>query len=281
MTQFTISEDTLRRIVREVLEGHPGGRVWEPDEPAVNASAVVDPQEDDSCPVNPDYTPRDKVELGVAIRNMTKNLPDERMADIYKHVRDAIALDKQKAEKDAEMKEKNIKRNPVEEAIRREIRRHLMEMGPGAVYRGMDYYGEMGDEDDDPDRRRYSTMSDVEGAGFKDIAAELGLSVAGAKQLVDKTLGRAKFVGTMDQDELEVMTLVAVRDYINHLKGSGELSDADVQLMLDHPDIVRDLDGFREFLHKYIRGAQRQYKKAGRLDDTGRVAGHGLEIEEV
>lgn len=280
VVRMKISDSLLRALVREVLEGHPGGDVWEPSDDSTKVSAVVDPQEDDTCPVNPDYTPQDKVELGVALRNLVKNLPDEKMPDIYKHVKDAMALDKEKTEKDAEMKDKTIKRNKVEEAIRREIRRHLMEMGPGAAYRGMDYYGEMDPEDDDPDRRRYATMSDVDGAGFKEIAAELGLSVAGAKQLVDKTLSRAKFVGTMDQDELEVMTLVAIKDYINHLQSTGELSPADVQLMMDHPDIVRELDGFREFLHRYVRRARKQYAKAGRLDPTGRVTGHGLEIGE-
>ena len=44
-----------------------------------------------------------------------------------------------------------------------------------------------------------------------------------------------------------------MKDYIEYLKKSGELTSADVQLMQDHPNIVSGLDGFREFLDKYIK----------------------------
>lgn len=97
-------------------------------------------------------------------------------------------------------------------------------------------------------------MTDVGGASFEKIANELGFSVAGAKQAVDKALEKAQFLATqMDEDDREILVLTTMNDYIKYLTKSGELTSADVQLMKDHPDIVRELDGFREFLHNAIR----------------------------
>ena len=48
-----------------------------------------------------------------------------------------------------------------------------------------------------------------------------------------------------------------MKDYINTLKKTGELSAADVKLMQDHPAIVSELDGFREYLAKVIRKARK------------------------
>lgn len=103
------------------------------------------------------------------------------------------------------------------------------------------------------------------GATFEEIANELGFSVAGAKQAVDKALEKLKYVGGMDDTDLDDLVLTAMNDYINMLAKSGELSSADVQLMHDHPDITTDLDGFREFLHNYIR-------KERKIDEPAKVA---------
>jgi hypothetical protein len=116
---------------------------------------------------------------------------------------------------------------------------------------------------DKPKHRAYKStalgsMSDVGGKSFEDIAKELNFSVAGAKQAVDKALEKAKFLAqNISEDDLEIMILSAINDYIKYLTKSGELTAADVQLMKDHPDIVRELDGFREFLHNYIRRARK------------------------
>ena len=101
-------------------------------------------------------------------------------------------------------------------------------------------------------------MSDVGGSSFEDIAKELGFSVAGAKQAVDKALEKAQFLAKgMDDDDREIMILTAMNDYIKMLAKSGELTGSDVQLMKDHPTIVRELDGFREFLHNTVRKARK------------------------
>lgn len=107
--------------------------------------------------------------------------------------------------------------------------------------------------------RKNIMMTDVEGASFDEIAKELGFShPSGAKGAVVKALEKAKFVGElMDQDELEILVLQSMNDYVDMLSGTGELTPADVKLLKDHPDIVRELDGFREYLDKSIRSMKK------------------------
>jgi benzoyl-CoA reductase/2-hydroxyglutaryl-CoA dehydratase subunit BcrC/BadD/HgdB len=100
-------------------------------------------------------------------------------------------------------------------------------------------------------------MADVDGASFEEIATELGFSVAGAKQAVDKALEKAQFIAATDSDEMEIIVLTTMSDYIKMLAKTGELSSADVTLLKDHPAIVRELDGFRDYLHNSIRRARK------------------------
>jgi hypothetical protein len=104
-------------------------------------------------------------------------------------------------------------------------------------------------------RERKNVMqTDVGGASFKQIAQELGYaSESGAKQAAEKAMAKVKFAAGMDPDQLQIVVLTAMSDYIDFLNKSGELTPADVQLMKDHPNIVSELDGFREFLDKYVK----------------------------
>jgi hypothetical protein len=131
---------------------------------------------------------------------------------------------------------------------------------------------DMDDEEVEPEpgtKRTYKStaiggMADVSGTSFQDIAKDLGFSVAGAKQAVDKALLKAQWLSKLEKEapeELEILTLTSMNDYIKFLSKQGTLSSADVQLMKDHPEIVRELDGFREFLDKAIRKA----RKGGKL----------------
>lgn len=128
-----------------------------------------------------------------------------------------------------------------------------------------------------PQRTRKATalgsMADVSGASFEDIAKELGFSIAGAKQAVDKALEKAQFLATgIEEDDREILVLNALNDYVKYLSKSGELTPADVQLMKQHPDIVRELDGFRDFLHNSIRRARKQGQRVmNPLDDDSGV----------
>ena len=115
------------------------------------------------------------------------------------------------------------------------------------------------DQDDDDDdeeshkKRKNQTAASWSGGTFDEIAKELGVSVSGAKRLVTVALAKAQYVGSIDPDELEILTLETMKEYIEYLKSSGELTAADVQLLQDHPALTAELDGFREFLHDAIK----------------------------
>jgi hypothetical protein len=61
----------------------------------------------------------------------------------------------------------------------------------------------------------------------------------------------------LQPEELEIMVLQSMSDYIDILKNAGELDPSEVKTLKDNPGIVRELDGFREFLDKTLRKARK------------------------
>lgn len=224
--QRTISEAELRTIVRELLDIDDRGEVYTPGIEVVNVNATVDPQAPDTDPVNPNFTPQNKVEFQAAVRNLVRNLPPGEMPDLY---------DTLKGKVEEYEEEEEEKMDPTAEAfVRNQVRTLLLS-----------------EEEEQP-----QPMT------FQQIADELGFSVAGAKQAVDKALAKAKFVAPqMENFEMRILMLRAFKDYIRHLQSSGELSQGELQFMIDHPVIVTELDGFREFLHNYIRRKMRAQER--------------------
>ena len=246
------------------------------DSPAA-VSAVVDPAAAVTDPENPNFKPSNRKELQIALLALVDDVSDDLAGDTFDVVLDAI--NKNKDEDDM----KNDKK--VEEAIRLAIRKMLSEAElppvrkiPMGVHGGewmkahekrrkdlektltsmnVDTDAEEMMRADAPvaGRDRKNVMqTDVGGASFKQIAQELGYaSESGAKQAVEKAMTKIQFAASMDPDALQVVVLTAMSDYIDFLNKSGELTSADVQLMKDHPNIVAELDGFREFLDKYIK----------------------------
>lgn len=303
MAQVTVSEEALRELVREALDGgHLGDLTVPEEEEPVNVNPVVDPSAAVTDPINPCFVPQTKPELDVAIGQLTKDVPIDSVPKFYKTLRAVLDAEDHENEEDEQMK-KAAKGGPaqVEEAVRRAVRKMLSEAElppvkkiPMGVH-GSEYMARMQKTRDDlastlgrsrldepaadepeeseeePKRRKaYKStalggMSDVEGASFEEIAKELDFSVAGAKQAVDKALEKARWMAQeIDPDDLEILVLTTMNDYIAMLNKTGELSPADVQLMKDHPDVVRDLEGFREFLSNAIR---RKRKEGQKLED--------------
>lgn len=234
------NRNDVRQYVREMLGID---NVYEP-EGDVNVSSVVDPLSVETVPANPNFTPQDHTQFQVAFQRMIRNVPDEKIPKLYDIIKDAIDEvvdedEEKQRERDTSMK--NNKLN-TETVIRKAIRKMLQETEEPEET--------LGGDPDDPSYGRPAT--------FKEIAEELGFSVAGAKQAVDKALQKAAFLAQqMEEPERDIMTLEAIKDYIYHLQSSGELTPADAQLMADHPGIVSELDGFREFLHKYVKRRMR------------------------
>lgn len=273
------AETAIRSLLRETMMNPSVG--WQStsdisDSPS-NVSAVVDPSAALTDPGNQNFKPANRKELKIAIQNIIDDTSDDFSEDIFVAVKDAI----KDTEEDKDMKDSK----KVEEAIRLAIRKILKEADlppvkkiPMGVHGG-EYMrnlekrkeklrGTMEKWRDDEDaapmvradapaagRERKNVMqTDVGGKSFKEIAAELGYaSESGAKQAAEKALSKAKYLGAMEPEELEITVLMAMKDYVDFLKSSGDLTAADVQLMLDHPDIVSELDGFREFLDKQLK----------------------------
>lgn len=110
-------------------------------------------------------------------------------------------------------------------------------------------------------RQKNQTAIDVDGDNLQAIAKDLGFSVSGAKQAVDKAMLKAQFLASLNDADRDFLVLSAVKEYISTLEDAIDSTDPeaptadDIQLMYDHPEIVATLDDFRYFLHKYIKRA--------------------------
>lgn len=293
MFKKILKETELRMIIKNLFEDKSYGPSM------VNVNPVVDPSAMLTDPNNLNYKPHSKQELQVALNTLISDLSDEEnISNIYDNIKNALEVHDHDKEKKKQMEKKS---KNVEETIRLVIRKMLNEVTiddknnskfplvkkiPAGVH-GAEYlrnyeksksglrntFKGMRDDDDAADMiksnmpaagrdRKNTMMGDVTGSSFKEIAAELGFAAeSGAKQAVDKALQKAQFVGKLDVNTLEILTLKSMNDYINKLSGSGELSAADVQLLKDHPDIVRELNGFREFLSTSLKHAAKQSEK--------------------
>jgi hypothetical protein len=229
------SDKFVRSVVKNLLEKK------ELTSLPVEPNNVVDKLQQLSKPYSR-LIPQDKMELSVALSDIIKRVEDEDVPVVFKTLT-KLTRD------DDDMKKSNV--DPKLEAlIRAEVRKIIKEnLGDEGL----------GDERDYK-RRKFDTAVDVGGDTFADIAKELGFSVAGAKQAVDKAMKKAQWIAQQMTDfepgareEFEIMVLRAMKDYIDLLYSSGEVEPEEYELMLNNPDIVRELDGFREFLSTYIR----------------------------
>lgn len=255
-TKVIVTEAAVRAFVREALDGID----------IVNVSDVVDPSAAVTNPMNPRYRPNSKVELGQALKAVADDIEEDQVPAVYDAVKVAISQDHDQEETGDVKMIKQDASQVDEQKVRAEVIR-LIE----ASARKADLADIVADEDEaDAKVRKANTVADVDGATFQEIATELGFAVSGAKRAVDWALKKAHFVAFMDQDELEILTLTTMSEYIDYLVSSGDVTAADVQLMKDHPEIVRDLDGFREYLDKAIRKVRKATDKE-MSDDEGVV----------
>ena len=284
--KIIVSKQAVKEYIKEVMAAPMPG--WQSTgdmstSPAA-VSAIVDPSAAATDPGNPNFKPKNRVELHTSIDTMINDISDDDAESFYNIIQDTL--------KKAKEEDENMSDKKVEESIRVIIRKLLKEAEiplvkkiPMGVHGGefaqnlekrkTNLRSAMGKWRDDDDaapmvradepvagRERKNVMqTDVGGSSFKEIAAELGYaSESGAKQAAEKALTKIKFVSGMDQDELEILSLEAMSEYIDFLNKTGELTSADVQLMKDHPTITAELDGFREFFNKYVKRAMRDSK---------------------
>lgn len=286
--KVVVTEKSIRKYLNELMSMGWGGERTMSSSP-VDVSPVVDPLAAVTDPSNDKFKPRNRVELKPALSAMLDQISDDCAADIFDAMKDVIE-DKDKNKE----KEEEMKKDKTESVVRAAVRKMLSEAGydpndpkmppvkkiPYGVH-GAEYMrnlekrkgdlrkslekSTLGDDEDETTsseqpvagRTRKNVMqTDVAGASFKDIAEELGFATtSGAKAAVEKAMRKAQAVSGMDPDELQIVTLTAMNDYVEYLRKSGELTTADVKLLKDNPDIVATLDGFREFLDKSLSKA--------------------------
>lgn len=277
--KIIVSREAVKQFIREMMMNPQIG--WQSttdlSSSPSSVSAVVDPSASLTDPSNRNFKPANRRELQISLSTIVDDIPDDATGDFYEKILDMIEKDQEDAEMSSNKK--------VEETIRLAIRKMLSEAElppikkiPMGVHGGewmkahekrrkdlektltsmnVDTDAEEMTRADAPvaGRDRKNVMqTDVGGASFKQIAQELGYaSESGAKQAVEKAMMKIQFAASMDPDQLQIVVLTAMNDYIDFLNKSGELTPADVQLMKDHPNIVSELDGFREFLDKYVK----------------------------
>lgn len=277
-----VTKDAIRQYIREMFESPGIG--WQSTGSTstfpVGISPIVDPSAAVTDPGNPNFKPQNRKELQTAISTMIDDISDDEASEFYDSLKHSV--NDQKEEDEKKMK----RQNTAESIIRNSIRKILAEADlppvkkiPFGVHGG-EYLKRQKKKEDDvrktllrmkddeetaggagdsgapaPGRARKNVMqTDVGGASFDEIAKELGYAgPPGARQAVEKALEKVKFLGAMDPDDLQILTLNAMTDYVDELQSSGELTPADVQLLKDHPNIVGELDGFREYLNSYIK----------------------------
>lgn len=95
------------------------------------------------------------------------------------------------------------------------------------------------------------------GEQLADIAKEMGISPSGVRRLLDTGLSKLGYMSELGPQEAGELVLDAADEYIQMLMKSGELDKDDVNFLYKHIDMVAELDGFREFLHKHIRNSMK------------------------
>lgn len=303
MDKVIVTESELRRAIAEALDSSS----YVPEPKMVKVNDVVDQSAADTDPMNPDYKPQDAVELNVAFKRMTTGMdPDKapKIFDVLKGALDGKDPDPdQRNEKDKEkVAEPSTTKSTTSttgtksgtrsgsghqsEAVIRDHVRLMLSQSPPVTptIESFDSYDQVvnGSEDEEelPDGHIVKAQA-TEDEIFAKIAKELGYSIAGAKQFVDKAQARFRFMSrelpngpnlaknpTEKREEADSMILQAFTDYVNHLETVPENPDApyapdepkaltpdDVRLLRDHPHLALELEGFRQYLEHYIRGS--------------------------
>lgn len=270
MHKVVVSEGALRELIREALSNNqamPLSHLQQAEDEPVKVNDVVDPSAALSNPGNEDFRPNTPAEFQVAVKSLVDDLPSDEIPDIYEKLVKAL--------EDEDEGEKMKKDTKTEAIVRANVRRLVREaISPPVPWRDARHLPGPGTPpmpEEPKAKRKYTKAGDVGGGNLKKIAMNLGMSTSGAKLAVDKALAKAQWVGSMqfgNPEELEVMVLKAVNDYIKLLKSSGELSPAEVMELNKNPEHVTELDGFREFLDKYVKSAMRRNPTGFPLDKS-------------
>lgn len=270
-------ESALRMAVRTLLEDKSLGPAM------INVNPVVDPSAAVTDPTNQNFSPGSKQELMVALQAMVDQIPDTGVVDFYEHVKDNPKKDKE----DKEMQKRS--KSKVEESIRLAIRKILAEANPSlpvsnqptikpTVY-GMGISGRKPgsrggpptpaqraelekelnrsflEDEEIKSSKKNLMMTDVGGVGLAELAKEFGFkNPNGVLQWINKILAKLR-IRMENPEQLRVLTLEALQEYIEELAETSEMPEEEKQMMKDNPDIVEDLETFKIYLKNKLAKA--------------------------
>lgn len=274
--KIVVSKDAVREYVREAMNNPSVG--WQSSETLedapVSVSSIVDPSAAVTDPSNPNFKPANRVELRTAISTMVDGISDDDASDFYSALKDHLDA---KEKDDENMRKKD---NKVEEAVRQVVRKILREAAGSYKDTGMSYSGPgtgtikapegfesceecdgTGETDQGTDckvckGRGYVKSSKRDyrkgDASYSDMGKELGVGTSRARDILELGLEKFKSRWQVDPDDLEILILSGINDYIQFLQKSGELTAADVQLLKDHPKVLWSMDGAQEYVANFI-----------------------------
>lgn len=285
MDTIRVTKTALCEFIKEALNGQiEGGSETNP----VKINNVVDQQAPITDPTDRDFIPQNQQELSSAISKLVKSIDDEDVSDVYNDIVKSFDQQKEKVDMKKTSVTETVVRNHIKKLIREMFDDELDNELSGEDLTSLKKSKrakreEEEDLDDDKlsKKKKNLSVADIEGGNLKDIAKEFGGSVAGAKRVTDVALDKAKggfellqtdgteiierlkeedpeigeiidqFEAEYGASKLAALLALAVDNYIDDISDTGEVTDADVELLRKNPTIVADLDNFREYFHKY------------------------------
>lgn len=308
MKRTIVTDKALRELVNEVLDNKDYGIPFVPsaEKTPVAVNAVVDPNATQVDPGDPTFNPQDNRELSLAIDNIVKVVPDESIGPFFKRVKQVAddmlcgreQLATQRPTNNMPVEDDKMNKNEqkkVEEAVRKAVRKILAEtmnqdnnekeLGPTGgetTVPAGDAAKPEGSASTPPSagqqrlkwgQKSSSGYEKKELTPFKDIAAATDMSVAGAKQAVDKAWRKSRFIDNMFKGQKDPQLAQQewmedlVSRYVHTLNDSNELSAEDFALLMQHPDMVVELPGFQDFQRAELEDAG--YFSDIEFDDQG------------
>ena len=205
------------------------------------------------------FMPSNNEELAKSLAALSKLVPAEKIEVFYDKIKKYIGVKNVSGISDITTLESKYKMNKNNISLREHIQNILQEMYDDEYedlddYKDPDAVADEQEQWEQEEKDRQAAKAATEKEKLKAMAVELGAAgPSGVRRLQGVAMKRLTFIANMPQDVKQEMHKHATDDYIKMLNKSGELSGTEVDLMQDNPKIVQGLDGYREFLHKYIR----------------------------
>lgn len=202
-----------------------------------------------------DYVPINNVQLAKSLYEYAKHVQQN---DIEKFYDDFKELITKYVIGDDDMKLK------TENAVRARIRKLLFESNDWDDNRSWDPADIAADEQEEYQKEIIKQAQQDDQYKLKSIAKELGKTEQGVHRDIRVGLNKLRFIiDDLTAQEFKDIKLTAAKDYIKYIEKSAKtnkvgLDQEEIDLLKNNVEIVMTLDGYRDFLRKYILAAARK-----------------------